>query len=91
MPDVDDESKVKLLSCLDEVRNIVGESASDQQIVDTIMRCNYDMTAALDSILNSTSNAAEASRKTTVQSNTVKLPPGLPAAGASTMTDKGEY
>lgn len=56
---LDDETRVKLLSCLDEVRNIVGESTGDQMIVDTLIQCNYDMTSALDKILNATSKAAE--------------------------------
>lgn len=58
MPDLDDESRVKLLSVLDEVRNIVGDSTPDQQIVDTIMKFNYDMAASLNHILNSTAEAA---------------------------------
>lgn len=64
MPDIDEESKVRLLSCLDEVRNIVGDSATDQQIVNTVLRFNYDMTAALDHILNATANAAAVPKKT---------------------------
>lgn len=56
--DIDDESRVKLLSCLDEVRNIVGETATDQHIVDTVLKYNYDMPAILDYILTSTAEAA---------------------------------
>lgn len=73
--DMDEESQVKLLSCLDEVRNIVGESASDQHIVDTVMRFNYDMAAALDSILNTTANAASTAATTS----------------KATIPDKGKY
>lgn len=64
--DMDEESQVKLLSCLDEVRNIVGESASDQSIVDTVMRFNFDLTLALDSILSTTANAAATTSKATI-------------------------
>lgn len=73
--DMDEESQVKLLSCLDEVRNIVGESASDQSIVDTVMRFNFDLTLALDSILSTTANAASTAATTS----------------KATILDKGEY
>lgn len=84
MPDIDEESRVKLLSCLDEVRNIVGDSATDQDIVDTLMRLNFDMPATLDSILNATSSAAAAS--------TTKKTPFTPAPTITGLVfNKGEY
>lgn len=77
-PNIDEESQVKLLSCLDGVRNIVGETATDQHIVDTVMRFNYDMAAALDSILSATANAA------------ATLSSGA-SSKAVTASEKGEY
>ena len=43
--------KAKLLSCMEEIRNIIGESVSDGRIVEAIMNNNYDYTKALDMIL----------------------------------------
>lgn len=41
------------MSCMDEIRNIVGESLSDRQLVEAIMKHNYDFDHALDELLNS--------------------------------------
>lgn len=71
LPEMDEESKVKLVSCLDEVRNIVGDAATDQQIVDALLKFDMDMAAALDNILKATANAAAATSK----GPTVLLPP----------------
>ena len=43
--------KGKLLSCMEEIRNIIGESVSDRRIVEAIMNNNYDYSKALDMIL----------------------------------------
>lgn len=43
--------KGKLLSCMEEIRNIIGESVSDRRIVEAIMDNNYDYTKALNMIL----------------------------------------
>lgn len=45
--------KGKLLSCMEEIRNIIGDSVSDRRIVEAIMNNNYDYTKALDMILTS--------------------------------------
>lgn len=47
------------MSCMDEIRNIVGESLSDQQLVKAIMKHNYDFNNALDELLNSTKNTPQ--------------------------------
>lgn len=76
MPELDEESNVKLLSCLDEVRNIVGEAATDQQIVDTLLKFDMDMALSLDNILNATANAAAVAATEPLSARpTVVLPP----------------
>lgn len=60
MPDLGDEERIKLMSCLDEIRNIVGDTASDKVLVETLMACEYDMAKALDHVLNITSNESTA-------------------------------
>lgn len=43
-----------LTSCMDEIRNVVGESVSERQLVDTIMKFKFDFTKSLDAVLNNT-------------------------------------
>lgn len=54
MPVLNDEDSAKLHSCMDEIRNVVGESVSEKQLVETIMKFNFDCTKSLDAILNAT-------------------------------------
>ncbi|XP_058823251.1 protein HBS1-like [Topomyia yanbarensis] len=53
IPQLDDEDRVRLVSCMEEIRNIIGESITDRQLVEAIMKHNYDFNKALDDILNS--------------------------------------
>lgn len=46
-----DMEKSKLLSCIDEIRNIVGETYSDAKLTDVIIANNYDFNKALDKLL----------------------------------------
>lgn len=55
-PKLNDIDKSKLFSCMDEIRNITGETYSDQKLVEAIMGNNFDFNKALDALLNSTSN-----------------------------------
>lgn len=56
MPNLNEEDQVRLDSCMDEIRNVVGDTASERQLVETIMNCNYDCAQALDAILNQTTS-----------------------------------
>uniref|UniRef100_A0A182JYR2 Tr-type G domain-containing protein n=1 Tax=Anopheles christyi TaxID=43041 RepID=A0A182JYR2_9DIPT len=53
MPDLNDDDRARLLSCMDEIRDIVGETCSDRQMVEAIMKHDYECSKALDEILNS--------------------------------------
>ncbi|CAH1389667.1 unnamed protein product [Nezara viridula] len=44
--------KAKLMSCLDEMRNVLGDSIPEQTLSETIINSNYDITIALDKVLN---------------------------------------
>ncbi|XP_014290235.1 protein HBS1 [Halyomorpha halys] len=44
--------KAKLMSCLDEMRNVLGDSIPEQTLSETIISSNYDITIALDKVLN---------------------------------------
>lgn len=75
MPDLTDEDQARLESCMDEIRNVVGEMVSQRQLVETIMDQNYDCNKALDTILN---------QSKPVMRPTVVLPPREPM-------ETGEY
>ena len=60
MPDLEDEDKAKLLSCMDEIRSVLDDTTvSDKQLVETIMKYEYDYSKALDHLLSSTCNTDE--------------------------------
>uniref|UniRef100_A0A1L8DRS6 Putative translation elongation factor ef-1 alpha/tu n=1 Tax=Nyssomyia neivai TaxID=330878 RepID=A0A1L8DRS6_9DIPT len=52
LPELPDEEMARLMSCMDEIRSIVGDSVTEKRLVETIMRFNYDMTKSLDAVLN---------------------------------------
>ena len=52
LPDLNDEDKARLLSCMEEIRSVVGETVTDRQMVDAIMKHKYDCNMALDEFLN---------------------------------------
>lgn len=52
MPILNDEDQACLTSCMDEIRDVVGESVSERQLVDTIMKFKFDCAKSLDAILN---------------------------------------
>ncbi|KFB53625.1 AGAP002603-PA-like protein [Anopheles sinensis] len=62
MPELNDEDRARLLSCMDEIRDIIGDSSSDRQMVEAIMKHDYDCSKALDEILNSNKTPPTAGR-----------------------------
>lgn len=58
LPELNDIEKAKLMSCMEEIRNIIGDSSSDKRLVDAIMINNYDFSKALDMLLNSEVNTS---------------------------------
>lgn len=58
MPTLNEEEQVLLESCMDEIRNVVGDSISQRQLVETIMTHKFDCSKALDAILNNTLSEA---------------------------------
>lgn len=50
-PELNDLDKAKLLSSMEYIRSIVGESLSDRRITEAIMTNDYDNTKALDMLL----------------------------------------
>ncbi|XP_053955476.1 protein HBS1 [Anastrepha ludens] len=52
LPVLNDVDQAKLTSCIDEVRNVVGDQVSERRVVETCINFDYDITKILDDILN---------------------------------------
>lgn len=75
MPALGESEQARLLSCIDEIRSVIGETISERRIVDTVLKNNFDCTQSLDEILNDTTAA------TNIASGSKKL-------GASSIAEK---
>lgn len=60
MPNLSENKRVMLESCMDEIRNVVGDTVSEKQLVETIMKHNFDCAKSLDVILNNSGEASTA-------------------------------
>lgn len=58
MPTLSESDQVLLASCMDEIRNVVGDNTSERQLVETIMKHKFDCAKALDAILSNTCESA---------------------------------
>lgn len=56
MPLLDDIEQAQLNSCIDEVRNVVGDSISERRLVETSRKFNYDLNKILNELLNEECN-----------------------------------
>lgn len=54
LPELNEIDKARLASCMEEIRNVTGDSFSDKRIVDVVMLNDFDFTKSLDMLLNST-------------------------------------
>lgn len=52
MPKLNDNDQARLLSCMEEIRNVVGEAVSDKHVVETVLKHDFDFAKSLDEILN---------------------------------------
>lgn len=51
-----EEDEARLMSCLDELRNVLGDTVSDTTLVQSVLDNQFDFTKALDEILNKDKN-----------------------------------
>ncbi|XP_035664382.1 proline and serine-rich protein 1-like isoform X1 [Branchiostoma floridae] len=51
-PRLSDQNEARLRSCLEEIQNVIGDSVPQHVLVDTVMRCDYDLEKALDAVLS---------------------------------------
>lgn len=82
MPNLNETDQVLLESCMDEIRNVVGDTVSEKQLVETIMKHKFDCAKALDVILNNstetsaTAAATSSTSKTTTPQSAVPMETG---------------
>lgn len=55
-PALSEVDKARLNSCVEEIQNVIGDAVPISSIQETVTKYNYDLTKALDAILNA-SNA----------------------------------
>jgi HBS1 N-terminus len=51
-PQLNDIDEARLQSCLDEIRNVIGDSIPERILVSTIVRNGFDIHRSLDAVLN---------------------------------------
>lgn len=68
MPNLNENDQVLLESCMDEIRNVVGDTISEKQLVETIMKYKFDCAKSLDAILNNTTETTAAPSSSTSSS-----------------------
>ncbi|CAH0600277.1 unnamed protein product [Chrysodeixis includens] len=49
---LDEDDEAKLMSCLDELRNVIGDTISDNILIQTVIKHKFDFDKSLDDILN---------------------------------------
>ncbi|CAH1255283.1 HBS1L [Branchiostoma lanceolatum] len=51
-PRLSDQNEARLRSCLEEIHNVIGDSVPQHVLVDTVMKCDFDLDKALDAVLS---------------------------------------
>ncbi|XP_078681500.1 uncharacterized protein LOC144916281 isoform X1 [Branchiostoma floridae x Branchiostoma belcheri] len=51
-PRLSDQNEARLRSCLEEIHNVIGDSVPQHILVDTVMKCDFDLEKALDAVLS---------------------------------------
>lgn len=78
MPTLNDDDQACLTSCMDEIRNVVGDNVSERQLVETIMEFKFDCAKSLDAILNNSTTPSLPIKlaTTSASSNVTLIQPG---------------
>ncbi|XP_019616979.1 PREDICTED: HBS1-like protein, partial [Branchiostoma belcheri] len=51
-PRLSDQNEARLRSCLEEIHSVIGDSVPQHILVDTVMKCDFDLEKALDAVLS---------------------------------------
>ncbi|XP_046391086.1 uncharacterized protein LOC124159363 isoform X2 [Ischnura elegans] len=54
-----DIDQARLQSCLEEVRNVVGDSIAEQTVIEAVLRCEFNVEKALNMVLNNATGVSE--------------------------------
>lgn len=81
---LDEEDEARLMSCLDELRNILGDTVSDNTLIQAVIKHKFDYNKALDDILNSNKNKEPEVSKVKLPKPTVSTEAIKPAVIATT-------
>lgn len=64
MPPLGDEERAKLQSCIEEIRDVIGDApVSERQLIETVLKNKFDFSKSLDEILNEMSQKQESQVK----------------------------
>lgn len=55
-PELSELDTVKLVSCMEVIRNVIGDEMTEAMLTEEIIKANFDAEIALDKILKSTSS-----------------------------------
>ncbi|XP_026461336.1 LOW QUALITY PROTEIN: HBS1-like protein [Ctenocephalides felis] len=59
LPQLSSVEKAKLASCLEEIKNVIGETIPERSIVEIIIKHDFDLAKSLDEALNSNNSSKE--------------------------------
>ncbi|CAG5082389.1 Similar to HBS1: Protein HBS1 (Drosophila melanogaster) [Cotesia congregata] len=77
-PELSELDTAKLMSCIEVVKNVIGDTVPDSILTEKIIECNFDAEVALDNILKSSppkyqSDAAKAKDRIEAQSGSLTI------------------
>jgi Domain of unknown function (DUF1916). len=55
--DLCEVDEVRLRSCLEEIRNVIGDSIPEQILIDSVLKNQFNFNKALDDVLSSAASA----------------------------------
>jgi elongation factor 1 alpha-like protein len=58
-PDLSKVDEVRLRSCLEEIRGVIGDSVPEHILIDAVLKNEFNFNKALDAVLSSITSAAE--------------------------------
>ncbi|KAG6455533.1 HBS1-like protein [Manduca sexta] len=77
---LDEENEAKLMSCLDALRDILGDTISENILIQSVLKHNFDYDKALDEILNNNKSKQHGVPKVEPAKPTLTIDPLKPAA-----------
>ncbi|XP_041974061.1 HBS1-like protein [Aricia agestis] len=70
-----EDDEAKLMSCLDELRNVLGDTIPDNILIQTVIKYNYDYSKSLDNLLNNSEKSLQKTKQEPIISPPVLIDP----------------